>query len=75
MIEHVSNSYKLESDSLGYSLTRWADGKSAYFQGDDAVIWRRELAGLLRRCGDDAGRFSRACDLVCSDYDDVLSRE
>lgn len=66
--------YHLESDRFGfYVLTRLSDGASAFFQGDDADLWRRNMDAIERTHADDVARLNATFDCLCSGYDDILS--
>jgi hypothetical protein len=76
-LQHETSSYSLHSDQFGgYTLKRRADGASAYFQGDDARLWSRNIEAILdvyEKGGfkDEPG-LDRSFDFLCSGYDDVL---
>ena len=68
--------YRLESDRFGfYTLTRLSDGASAFFQGDDADLWSRNMEAIERCLGDDEAKLASTFDCLCSGYDDILSVE
>jgi hypothetical protein len=64
---HETNNYRLEQDQFGfYLLTRKADLVSAYFQGDDAVLWDRSMDAIKVWYAGNA--LDRAFDYLCSEY-------
>ena len=72
-MEWETENYTLDCDRFGnYVLTRKSDRASAYFQGDDAWAWDREIAALCRakHCMRD-----ELFDAIASEYDEVLEVE
>ena len=70
----ITAAYKLESDRFGfYKLTRLSDGASAFFQGDDAQLWSRNMDAIERCHADDEPRLVETFDCLCSGYDDILA--
>lgn len=70
---HETNAYKLECDRFGfYTLTRKHDGASAFFQGDDANFWDRNMKADYDEADYDEERANQSFDCLCSGYDDVL---
>ena len=68
--------YRLEVDRFGfYSLTRKSDGASAFFQGDDADLWSRNMEAIERCLSDNEPRLVETFDCLCSGYDDILAVE
>ena len=73
-IRQETSAYRLERDRFGfYELTRKSDGASAFFQGDDADLWNRNMDALERCHRDDEPRLVSTFDFLCSGYDDVLA--
>lgn len=76
-IIHETKAYRLETDRFGfYTLTRLSDGFDAFFQGDDASLWERNMASLLaiesRGGWRSTGSLDRSFDFLCSGYDEIL---
>lgn len=68
-----TDAYKLERDRFGfYTLTRKHDGASAFFQGDDANLWDRNMDAIEHCHANDESRLNSTFDCLCSGYDDVL---
>ena len=69
----ITDAYKLETDRFGfYKLTRLCDGASAFFQGDDADLWSRNMEAIERCLSDNEPRLVASFDCLCSGYDDIL---
>lgn len=65
--------YTLNQDRMGFfELIRHADGASAYFQGDDADLWRRNMNTLEYTNANDDKRLRHAFNFLCEGYDGVL---
>lgn len=68
--------YRLSTDYMGfYELVRLADNASAYFQGEDADLWRRNMSALEATYGDDEAGLTRSFDFLCEGYDEILEQE
>lgn len=75
-IRQETDAYRLTSDRFGfYVLTRKSDGASAFFQGDDALLWDRNMDAIEHTNIDDEARLNSTFDCLCSGYDDILSVE
>lgn len=78
-LEHETSRYSLHFDRIGnFVLKRRSDGAEAFFQGDDAQLWLRNIDALAAI--DAAGwgpnnSFDKSFDTLCSGYDDVLGKE
>jgi hypothetical protein len=77
MLEHETSSYSLHSDRFGnFLLHRRSDGAEAYFEGDDALLWRSNIDAIVKI--DQANgwgsnnSFDKSFDFLCGGYDDVL---
>lgn len=72
----ITDAYRLETDRFGfYKLTRLSDGASAFFQGDDADLWSRNMEAIERCFIDDEAKLINSFDCLCSGYDDILAAE
>ncbi len=72
-IDYETTQYALGVDRFGhYELTRKSDGKSAYFQGDDADLWTRNMQAICQVHSLYAAR-DESFDVLCSGYDDILA--
>jgi hypothetical protein len=74
-IRHETDSYRLETERNGLfvTLTRKSDGKSAFFQGDDADLWLRNMDAIESIKKWNAGNtLDKAFDFLCDGYDDIL---
>lgn len=77
-VRQETAAYRLESDRFGFFiLTRKSDGKSAFFQGDDADLWSRNMAAIEHCFGYDKADYdeelaNQIFDCLCSGYDDIL---
>lgn len=72
----VTDAYRLERDRFGfYRLSRLSDGASAFFQGDDADLWSRNMEAIERCFIDDEAKLINSFDFLCSGYDDILAAE
>jgi hypothetical protein len=65
---------------FSFELIRNADNASAYFQGDDAYLWDRNILALDKIENSARGwcagnSFTQSFDFLCSGYDDVLKQE
>lgn len=67
--------YRLSHDTMGhFELYRKDDGASAYFQGDDSLLWWRNLEAMeITHRGDEQG-FERSFDFLCEGYDEILEQ-
>jgi hypothetical protein len=76
-IRHGTGRYILSEDRHGFfHLHRIADGASAFFQGDDADLWDRNMRSLEGVKQWNAGNsLDRSFDFLCSGYDDLLKVE
>jgi hypothetical protein len=71
-IDYETEAYALGVDRFGhYELTRKSDGASAYFQGDDADLWTRNMRAICQVHSLECAR-DKSFDCLCSGYDDVL---
>ena len=72
--QHETELYKLELDRFGfYTLTRKRDGATAFFQGDEASLWSRNMA-LIKAIdfGDGSvNSLDGSFNSLCSGYDDM----
>lgn len=75
MFTHTeTDRYRLSFDAMGFvELFRKADGASAYFQGDDAALWWRNLDAMEKTHADDEPALIRSFDFLCEGYDEVLA--
>ena len=76
-IRHETGSYRLETErnALFFTLTRKSDGASAFFQGDDAGLWLRNMDAIEGVKTWNAGNtLDKSFDFLCSGYDDILTR-
>lgn len=65
--------YRLSSDRMSFfELRRLSDDASAYFQGDDAALWRRNMDWLESTHEGSPETFERAFHGLCESYDLVL---
>lgn len=74
-IRHETSSYKLEEDRFGFfTLTRKVDGWSAFFQGDDASLWERNMSAIegIKDWAHPAWTLDTSFDFLCSGYDQIL---
>lgn len=63
--------YSLHADHFGnYTLKRRADSASAFFQGDDADLWSRNMEALLASPA--LHNLDKSFNFLCSGYDDIL---
>jgi len=70
---HLTDRYHLEVDRMGfYKLTRSEDGAEAYFQGDDAILWDRNMTAIETCHEDSEPALNRSFNCLCEGYDDVL---
>lgn len=71
---HETKAYRLESDRFGFfTLTRLGDGASAFFQGDDATLWDRDMTAIEGVKVWNAGNtLDKSFDFLCSGYDEIL---
>lgn len=74
LTRHETGSYRLTADRHGfYELIRKRDGKSAFFQGDDADLWLRHMNSIESIKTWNAGNsLDKSFDFLCSGYDDIL---
>lgn len=73
-IRQITQFYALEEDRFGFfELTRLSDGARAFFQGDDAALWLRNMETIERLFAGDEDRLNESFDCLCSGYDEVLS--
>lgn len=71
---HETDAYSLTSHDWGcYLLSRKSDGASAFFQGDDADLWERNMDALEAVKEWPAGNsLDQSFNFLCSGYDHVL---
>lgn len=74
MIRHETERYRLEDDRHGFfTLTRKADNATAFFQGDDADLWERNMRSLEgEKVWPDGTSFDRSFNCLCDGYDCIL---
>jgi hypothetical protein len=75
-IRYETSKYRLEQDRFGFVLlVRKADGATAFFQGDDADLWDRNMSSLESIKTWNAGNSpDNSFDFLCSGYDDILEK-
>ncbi len=70
---HETARYKLVSTGYGFELIRSADAATAFFQGDDADLWERNMTALEAIKDWRAGNsLDASFDFLCSGYDEIL---
>ena len=71
---YETSAYRLTTDRHGfYELIRKADGKSAFFHGDDADLWSRNMDSIESiKTWNANNSLDRSFDFLCSGYDDIL---
>lgn len=69
-----TNAYTWQQVKGGCTLTRNADNKSAFFQGDDADLWYRNLNAIeaIKRTPQ-MQSLAQSFNFLCSGYDDILA--
>lgn len=74
LTRYQTDAYHLTTDHHGfYQLIRKRDGKSAFFQGDDANLWSRNMDQIESIKVWNAGNsLDKSFDCLCSGYDDIL---
>lgn len=74
---HVTASYRLDAHRFGcYELVRLADGATAFFQGDDAALWERNMDAIEGIKEWNVGNsLDQSFDFLCSGYDDILEAQ
>lgn len=70
----ATTNYRLEEDRFGnFLLTHLADGTSCYFQGDDAALWRWNMAQIEAVKYKGPNSLEGSFDLIASGYEGVLT--
>lgn len=77
MVRFKTERYALSQDRFGhFRLTRKTDNASAYFMGDDADLWERNMTAIEGiKDWPESNPPERSFDFLCSGYDEILQQE
>jgi hypothetical protein len=68
--------YSLWEDRIGhFKLVRLSDGAEAYFQGEDADLWRRNMDAIEATHADNEATLNRSFNTLCEGYDEILEED